>query len=507
MKKALYVLFSILTFSLELFCQDDTYTKLSNLFNEYDHSPTTISNRYTQLPDGVFSHTQIMNLPESSQADLLHKVLIIVDSTLYSSLNYEINRYAYDIHHVYGCNVIMERVDSETCQDIKGLIVNYQNDLDGCVFIGDIAPAFYEADKDYAIPNNNNYVVWPCDMYYMDLTGTWTDELYNNNIFDHYSGDKRAEIFIGRISTSNMGNLIDETEGMRLYLEKNHKYWIGHRQVNKKYGLTYINEDWQFEDGFIDALLDLYGNNCFDSCRPKYHPQFGKTDYLQRLNNDRYEFIQLAAHSDFYYHCPFNITSGRIYGNEIYNNNIKALGLNLFCCSACCWTNDTQPNHAFLGGDYVYSPYSEVLCTVGCTKAGSMYQFQYFYPQLGNGKTIGQSLVYWWRNKGLISHNLEISWNFGISIIGDPLVNFFHCTNATCQEQIILSSYDSSNSPVSYYLTSEKITVSPTNGYTIMNNDHCIFNSPTVEINGAFYCPLGSSLEILNEGCMQNCDE
>lgn len=180
------------TLSQKTYGQDDIYTELSNLFNEYDHSPTTISTRYTQLPNGVFSHTQLLNIPISNQAELLHKVLIIVDSTLYSELTFEINRYAYDIHYVYGCNVIMERVNYETCQDIKSLIINNQSNLDGCVFIGDIAPAFYEADRDYAIQGNTSYVVWPCDMFYMDLTGTWTDS-DNNNIFDQYSGDKRPE--------------------------------------------------------------------------------------------------------------------------------------------------------------------------------------------------------------------------------------------------------------------------------------------------------------------------
>ena len=38
----------------------------------------------------------------------------------------------------------MEQVDSETYLDIKSLIVSYQNNLDGCVLIGDIAPAFYK---------------------------------------------------------------------------------------------------------------------------------------------------------------------------------------------------------------------------------------------------------------------------------------------------------------------------------------------------------------------------
>ncbi|MBR3710335.1 MAG: hypothetical protein IKM99_05165 [Bacteroidales bacterium] len=107
-----------------------------------------------------------------------------------------------------------------------------------------------------------------------------------------------------------------------------------------------------------------------------------------------------------------------------------------------------------------------------------------------------------------MTKNKKICWFFGLTIIGDPLVNFFHCTNGSCKDQITLISYDNSNSPLSYYLASESITVAPTSGsFTIPMGDHCILNAPTVVIDGEFLCPSGSTLEILNEGCKDNCDE
>jgi hypothetical protein len=185
-----------------------------DFFNANDLSVPFDDEKYLALPDGVFSHAQVMNIPASSQAELLHKVLVVVDSTLYSEMNYEINRYAYDIHYVYGCNVVIEWVISETCQDIKNLIITHQNNLDGCVFIGDIIPAWYEA---YDVINYNIYSRWPCDLYYMDLSdGAWYDN-NSNGYFDIYQGDMEPEIFIGRISTSNMGSLIGEIDGMKFF--------------------------------------------------------------------------------------------------------------------------------------------------------------------------------------------------------------------------------------------------------------------------------------------------
>jgi len=487
---------------------------LAKLFDENDYTPTALSNYYSQLPNGMFSHTQVMNIPEKSQVNLLHKVLIIVDSTLYSELEFDIDRYAYDIHYVYGCNVIIERVDSETCQDIKSLILGYSYHLDGCVFIGDIVPAFYKA-YDVCLANPK-YAIWPCDMYYMDLTGTWIDS-DQDNLFDQYSGDTIPEIFVGRISTANMGDIIGEIEGLKLYLKKNHKYWIGHRILNKKYALSYTNRDWvpnpidtpYMANIFNNSIQCLYDFENYDHINARENANiFGKTDYLQRLNNDRYEFIQLASHSSATAHVKFK--GSTITGYEIASTGKKSLGYNLFCCSACNWTEASTSN-AFLAGDYIYTSNSEGLCVVGSTKAGGMYPFSDFYTSLGNGNTMGQALVDWWSSYSMPGYTPQqvLCWNFGLTIIGDPLVNFFHCTNGTCQDNLTLTSYNSSLSPLSYYLTSESITVSPpsSGSFTIPMGDHCILNAPTVLIDGQFLCPSGSSLEILNEGCKENCDE
>lgn len=512
MKRFIFVALLLQSICLNTIAQtnDEVPFNLAGLFNEDDLRVPIDNERYFSLPDGTFTHTQVMNIPTSSGANVFYKVLIIVDSTLYSKLKYEINRYAYDIHYVYGCNVIMEQVYSETCRDIKDLIVSYQDYLDGCVFIGDIAPAFYEMDNDYVDLYRNDSVAWPCDLYYMDLVnGSWPD-YDNDGCFDHYSGDMKPEIFIGRISTANMGSLIGETEGMRSYMKKNHKFWLGHRKVNKKYALAYINKPWKDNSFHCNNIYILYGYNNMDIYTSD-SLSFGKVDYLNRLNNDKYEFIQLVSHSNFNYHCYFGQQEDEIIlGNEIFSNGIKSLGFNLFCCYACRWTSATNTN-AFLAGDYIYSPQSDGLCVVGSTKAGGMFPYLDFYNSLNHEKTMGQALVDWWRAKDMTTGNADslLCWNYGMTIIGDPLVNFFHCTNSTCQDQISLTSYNNSNSPLSYYLASESITVAPpsSGSFTIPVGDHCILNAPTVLIDGAFLCPQGSTMEILNEGCRDNCDD
>lgn len=197
--------FILIALLLEVICFNNTFAQigigndtLARLFNAYDMIPPIDDERYFTFPEGTYTHTQIMNIPESNNSNTLHKVLVIVKSNLYDNLSEEIQRYAYDIHYVYGCSVIMEQVDYETYQDIKNLIISYQNNLDGCVFLGDIVPAMYKAVD--VILEGTPISTWPCDLYYMDLSGGLWQDADHDNILDNYSGDMKPEIFIGRIS-------------------------------------------------------------------------------------------------------------------------------------------------------------------------------------------------------------------------------------------------------------------------------------------------------------------
>ena len=271
----------LIAFLLQIVCFNTSAQALGEInnmngfFNTNDLSNPIDNEKYLTLPNGVFSHTQVMNLPALRLASSLHKILIIVDSTLYSELAFEINRYAYDIHYVYGCSVIMEQVNLETCQDIKNLIISYQSNLDGCVFIGDIVPALYETID---LINGSVLRYWPCDMYYMDLVdGSWPDN-DNNGRFDHYAGATPAAHHLH--------------EWMRSYLYKTHKFWVGHRKVNKKKALAYTNSPWHSRPYFSNDISALFDNNNTISYTPNNHT-LGKIDFLNLINDDTYEFVQI----------------------------------------------------------------------------------------------------------------------------------------------------------------------------------------------------------------------
>jgi hypothetical protein len=450
-----------------------------------------------QIP---FSHSRILILNANPNVNTgINKILIVVSSSIYNQLPNKIERYAYDINYVYGCDVVMETVSGGDHTNIKSLIISNQTNLDGVVFIGDIRAAWFEIAHDH---NQYGYKAWPCDLYYMDLNGTWSD-IDGNGIYDSHTGNVQPEIFVGRISTANMGTLLSEKDGLERYLDKNHKFWIGHTTVNKKFGLAYTDKDWANSSQFKTGIQNLYGVVGVGCDITSWgDPNFGKTDYLGHLANDRYEFIQLACHASYRY---LHMSGGGIYSNEIYNNGSKAIGYNLFCCGACNWTAvPSNSDQGFLCGSHVYNTNNSSLVVVGSTKTGSMLSFDKFYIPLGQGKTIGESLKQWWIDVSGNTHsNSIISWYYGMSIIGDPMINFYHCTNSRCISQITLNSFDISNTASHrYIIAKDKIIV---NDYVIPPGKHVIFNAKEVILNSGFECQLGGSFEIITEGCMSNC--
>jgi len=371
-----------------------------------------------QLP---FSYSKVLTLQGNQNGNRdIEKIIIIPTSSVYSQLSEKIIRYANDINRAYGCEVTILTVCAGTHTSIKNLILSEQTDLSGVVFIGDIPAAWYEVENDF---NEYGYAVWPCDLYYMCLNSTWEDN-DENGIFDAHTGDIQPNIFVGRISTANMGKLIPEIKGLDRYFDKNHNFWIGNTTVNKQFGLTYTDKDWAIYNDMRTDIRHLYGDSNYEQI--KYGDgTFSKTDYLKRLKNDKYEFIQLACHAN---HEFLQMSGGDIFASQIYNNGSQAIGYNLFSCSACNWTAvSPNSNHGFLGGAHAYNANNSSLVVVGSTKTGSMLVFNKFYIPLGQGKTIGESLKLWWINAYGSTHSQDvISWHYGMSIIGDPMVNFHY---------------------------------------------------------------------------------
>lgn len=464
------------------------YDLLAKLFIEDTTSQDGLAKAYTHYQSlrlsTSFAHKKVMTLgrKQNNNSGIL-KVVIIVESQIYSKVKAEIERYAFDINLSYGCEIIMEIVDGGTHKNIKDLILSHLYNLNGVVFIGDIPAAWFETANDF---NPGKYSLWPCDLYYMDMDGIWSDT-DGNDIYDSHTGNILPDIFIGRISVKNMGALVSEEVGLKLYLDKNHNFWNGDIPVNRRVALSYTEKDWVRFDEFRNSIKHLYGTTQYVS-KSYGDAGFGQEEYLSLLKDNCYEFIQLSCHATYY---RLAMTDGSIYSNQIYQNSTEAIGYNLYCCSGCNWTA-VRPNSddGYIAGAHIYNPGKKSLVVVGSTKTGSMLEFEDFYIPLGEGKTIGESLKKWWWGKaGKRNDEERISWFYGMTIIGDPMISFSYQADNNKIKKITLNGFDTNNPSSHRYVVAQELITA--NDYVIPAEKYVIFDAPEIILNPGFGCQNG----------------
>ena len=346
-------------------------------------------------------------------------VLIVAEAGIYDLCGPAIDRYIADVESGLAYGTFFYTVTPAVpAEDIKALMCNhYTNDnISGAVLIGDVNTAWYEIDDDFGM---YGYTYFPIDLFYMDLDGLWLDADANGR-YEAHEQDVDPEIFVGRINTEPMQRLGDEASLLNQYLDRNHLYWLGNLQTTGKTSLSYTDHDWAgYEDMKHDILL-VSGMDAHESVA--YGDGiFCRADYLDRVGNPLYGMVQFACHSSWEAH--YMTDEPIITTRNIHNLPPQGIAYNLFCCSGCRWTAPTANDYGFLGGVYVYNSGSHALFSIGSSKTGSMLGFADYYRPLGQGKTNGMAFKRWWIDCVGPTHDSgEISWFYGMTIVGDPLV-------------------------------------------------------------------------------------
>lgn len=437
----------------------------------------------------TFSHVLHTHFTPSNS--LSPEYLIIVEKNLFFSLTKEIITYAEDVHAVFGYGIILEYVENPNPESLKSLIVSYQNNLCGVFLIGNLGECIYEVQNDY---DTYGYRNWPCDLFFMDLDGTWADT-DSNGMYDHHSGNVAPEIFLGRLCAYGLSSYGNEEDLIRRQLQKSHSFWWYTSFHAQETTLNYIDRDWincfqpdTIRRVFPSQYITDVRNDSLTCC-------FSVSDYLSKISSNIYGFTHLAAHSSPLFH---------LFDNEyIYNYTIKPIISNnyaysLFCCSACNWLGGD--NNGYLGGAYLFNN-GKTIAVVGTTKTGGMFSNSspYFYSHLANGN-LGNAFRQWWNCWGNNHTDTIKYWTYGMTILGDPTIDFRYKVSDLCLSNLSLTTFPSNNtSNLVLYKAGNKITVS--GNYIIPQGVHVIFDAPQVEFEENFSCPLGASFETRNEGC------
>jgi hypothetical protein len=334
------------------------------------------------------------------------KVLLLVNPRVFSGLHEKILRYGIDLN-LHGYEVALYEYSGGNPGHLKSFIISRKQNLSGCVFIGNFPVAWYEVEDDFY---EYGYAEFPCDLFFMDLDGQWRDTDGNERYDLHQdgSGDRMPEIFIGRIDGSRMEG--DEIEILNRYFDKNHEYWSGNIYIHQ-YGLTYTEDDWSIYEDMLNDISYLYDNN-YEAISA---PATDRNDYLDnRLNNVKYEYIQLACHSSSNAH--HFVRNGLLTSNQVRDAPPLGLSYNLFCCSALRYTD-----YNCLGTSYIFNQGQKALSVVGSTKTGSMLEFRFYYQSLGARNPLGTALKEWFER--IAPYDIyDVFWHYGMTVLGDPLM-------------------------------------------------------------------------------------
>ena len=123
------------------------------------------------------------------------------------------------------------------------------------------------------------------------------------------------------------------------------------------------------------------------------------------------------------------------------------------------------------------------------------------YYQKMETNHIGDAFCKWWQQVN--GNNVDVSivsWYYGMTILGDPTINFRYKVSDVCSTNLTLSSYPSdNNSNLIMFKAEQSITVN--SGFVIPSGVHVIFDAPQIYFSPGFSCQSGASFETRSEGC------
>ncbi len=337
-------------------------------------------------------------------------LLVLVDKGVYDAVAASIDEYVLDVGRD-GYWATIHVVQGGTPADVRAYIRRRRPV--GVLLVGAIAVPWFELDDDF----HGVHSEFPCDLYYMDTNGTWTDP-DGDGKFSGHSGNLDPEIWVGRLWTptanGNDAGLIND------YFARNHKFRLG-MMGHARSALAYPDDDWEgfgdcaLDDQFPSALITVYSA-----------PTVTDADLYKAEVSSLRSWVHLCAHSSVHSHA---LRVGDVNEHIHYTyfkdtNPPNGHFYNLFCCGPGKFTATD-----YLAGWYVFDKtgggMNPGLAAIASGKSGSMLFFEDFYRPLGQGKCIGDAFVRWWRARGPDHDHWERCWFYGLVLLGDPTLTWW----------------------------------------------------------------------------------
>ncbi len=339
-------------------------------------------------------------------------VYVLVWDYQYGPLAPAISTYKQDLENAgFSVEIKFRPHLPNNAEDIRELLQNgaSTHEIAGVLMVGNVTYATYNITVWWGDPPQPYVETFPCDLYYMDLDGNWTDS-DGDGLYDMHTnetGDLGPEIWVGRLWASTITG--DENELLINYFDKNHRFRTGELTLPRR-ALAYIDDHGvNWADEINTSLCMIYGN---ETTLVVDQDTTSATHYKDILNDTLgYEWLHLEAHGNFKYHA-FNTSRGWTY---IYSSEVRSIDPHVFFYNLMACDTADYPRTNYIGGSYVFAD-TYGLLAISSTKKGKMSNYGDFYGPVSKGKCIGQAFKEWFEKNG----ELDRFCHYGLTILGDP---------------------------------------------------------------------------------------
>lgn len=352
------------------------------------------------------------------------RIALIVHDSIYDAVNQAVTEFTWDLAAA-GWSTTVYRFTSGSAPSLRSYLYSLYTSgegLKGAILIGDIPYIVYEMMQTWDNGASWEYDDFPCDIFYMDLNGTWSDSLTdrtvqpNNGKYDTRSGDLALEIWVGRIKTGNLSSLGSETGLITSYLLKDRVFRTT-PLVTAHYALAYDDDDWYtMATGDRQSLEMVFGAG--------YCVGVGDAetttaaDYKNNRLPQSTRWHLVRSHGSPGGHGFYRNSKGTF--EYVYASDYRAIDppgsfFSLFVCSGCDYTYSNN-----LGGTVAFNPQSSGIFAVGSTKTGGMYADNYFFSPMSQGHCVGESFRRWFNQVQTLYGSSCPRWWYGMTLLGDP---------------------------------------------------------------------------------------
>jgi hypothetical protein len=384
--------------------------------------------RVVRVAGGVTGNGYIATGIEVPAVDARGKLILLVDNTMSGPLANEIQQLERDLL-ADGWTVLRSDVSrTASVQSVRNTVIGLYNsdptNVKALFLLGHV-PVPYSGNQS-PDGHGEHTGAWPCDGYFGELTGTWTDNTINNsgaqrvenrNVpgdgkFDQTQFPSDLELQVGRVDLSDLPAFAQsETELLRAYLNKLHAFKVKGFSPQER-GIIFDNLQWVSNPLAASgwrSLAPLVGPSNITAPYPygsPFHTFINGQSHLWTYSSGGGS--QAYVGSTLTYNGANNVATTETYAGGVQMNGVFNMSFGSYFGD---WDNKNN---------FLRAPLASGQCLTNCWSAIPAWYFHH----MGMGLNIGYSA---WRTMNNTSLYLPLTdgWQSSIGrvhlgLMGDP---------------------------------------------------------------------------------------